>query len=176
MSVRQLADALPVPLTKVQVALQLLKEGGVVRQNRKRELQLAGAVDEGIVRAWADEYRGRDERDRAALERMVFYAQTGFCRWKVLLEHFGEGEGFDRCGRCDNCVNPPLRRLAPTKRRSAVTHAPRPRGPYRPGDYAHVQRYGIGRVIAATAGSVTLEFPDGTRRDFVPQFVRRAEK
>jgi ATP-dependent DNA helicase RecQ len=176
LSVRQLADSLPVPLTKVQVALQLLKDGGVVRQNRRRELQLAGTVDEDTVRAWADEYRGRDERDRAALERMVFYAQTGFCRWKVLLEHFGEGEGFDRCGQCDNCVNPPLRRLTPPRRRTTIARAPRARAPYRPGDYAHVQRYGVGRVIAANASSVTLEFPDGTRRDFVPQYVRRQEK
>ena len=29
------------------------------------------------------------------LERMVFYGQTGHCRWKVLLENFGEAEGFD---------------------------------------------------------------------------------
>jgi len=177
MTIRQLADSLPVALTKVQVALQLLKEGGVARQNRKRELQLAATgIDDDTVRGWADEYRGRDERDRAALERMVFYAQTGFCRWKVLLEHFGEGEGFDRCGRCDNCVSPPLRKLTPPKRRVSTVRAPRPRSPYRPGDYAQVQRYGLGRVIAATASSVTLEFPDGTRRDFVPQFVRRADK
>ncbi|HET9023234.1 MAG TPA: ATP-dependent DNA helicase RecQ [Burkholderiaceae bacterium] len=176
MTARQLANSVPVPLTKVQVALQLLKEGGVVRQNRRRELQLcAGGVDDDTVRTWADEYRDRDERDRAALERMVFYAQTGFCRWKVLLEHFGEGEGFDRCGRCDNCISPPLRRLTPPKRR-LTTRPPPPRTPYRPGDYAQVQRYGLGRVIAANAGSVTLEFPDGTRRDFVPRFVRRAGK
>jgi ATP-dependent DNA helicase RecQ len=107
---------------------------------------------------------------------MVFYAQTGFCRWKVLLEHFGEGEGFDRCGRCDNCVSPPLRRLTPSKKRRSTVRPPRPRTPYRPGDYAHVQRYGLGRVVAATATSVTLEFPDGSRRDFVPQYVRRAGK
>lgn len=178
LNTKQLADALPVALTKVQVALQLLKDGGVVRQNRRRELQLSVAsVDDDAVRKWADEYRGRDERDRAALERMVFYAQTGFCRWKVLLEHFGEGEGFDRCGRCDNCVHPPLRRLTPPKHRAAtVRTVPRSRSPYRPGDYAHVQRYGLGRVVAATATSVTLEFPDGSRRDFVPEYVRRAGK
>lgn len=176
LTAKQFAAALPVPLTKVQVALQLLREGGVVRQNRRRELQLCnGGVDDATARTWADEYRGRDERDRAALERMVFYAQTGFCRWKVLLEHFGEGEGFDRCGRCDNCVSPPLRRLTPPKRRTAA-RPPRPRTPYRPGDYAQVQRYGLGRVVAADAASVTLEFPDGSRRDFVPRFVRRAEK
>jgi ATP-dependent DNA helicase RecQ len=166
-----------VALTKVQVALQLLKDGGVVRQNRRRELQLeASGVDDDTVRKWADEYRGREERDRAALERMVFYAQTGFCRWKVLLEHFGEGEGFDRCGACDNCISPPLRRLAPVKRRPSTARLSRPRSPYRPGDYAHVQRYGLGRVVAATPSSVTLEFPDGSRRDFVPEFVTRAAK
>jgi ATP-dependent DNA helicase RecQ len=177
MSLKQLADSLPVALTKVQVALQLLKDGGVVRQNRRRELQLeTGGVDDDTVRKWAEEYRGREERDRAALERMVFYAQTGFCRWKVLLEHFGEGEGFERCGVCDNCISPPLRRLAPVKRRKSTVRLSRPRGPYRPGDYAHVQRYGLGRVIAATPSSVTLEFPDGSRRNFVPEFVKRAEK
>jgi ATP-dependent DNA helicase RecQ len=177
MTVKQLAESLPVPLTKVQVALQLLKEGGVVRQSRRREVHLApGGIDDDTVRSWADEYRGRDERDRAALERMVFYAQTGFCRWKVLLEHFGEGEGFDKCGRCDNCVSPPLRRLTPPRRRAATVRPPRPRTPYRPGDYAQVQRYGIGRVVTANETSVTLEFPDGTRRDFVPEFVRRADK
>jgi ATP-dependent DNA helicase RecQ len=174
-TVRQLSDTLPIALTKVQVALQLLKDGGAVRANRRRELQLGAPTGDDVVRGWADEYRLRDERDRAALERMIFYAQTGFCRWKVLLEHFGEGEGFDRCGRCDNCVNPPLRRLTPPKRRVTM-RAARQRPAYRPGDYAHVQRYGVGRVVAATAASVTLEFPDGSTRRFVPQFVRRAAK
>ena len=28
------------------------------------------------------------------LERMVFYGQTGRCRWKVLLDNFDESEGF----------------------------------------------------------------------------------
>ncbi len=176
-NVKQLANSLPVALTKVQVALQLLKEGGVVRANRRRELQLGRSnADDATVRQWADEYRGRDERDRAALERMVFYAQTGFCRWKVLLEHFGEGEGFERCGRCDNCVSPPLRQLTPPKRRPNVVRSIRARPPYRPGDMAHVQRYGVGRVVAATSSSVTLEFPDGSTRHFVPQFVRPADK
>ena len=176
LTVRQLADSLPIALTKVQVALQLLKDGGAVSANRRRELQLGKHADDDMVRGWADEYRLRDERDRAALERMVFYAQTGFCRWKVLLEHFGEGDGFERCARCDNCVSPPLRRLTPPKRRAATVRPARPRPPYRPGDYAHVQRYGVGRVIAASTASVTLEFPDGSTRRFVPRFVRLAAK
>ena len=46
----------------------------------------------------------RAKRDREKLERMIFYAQTAFCRWKVLLEYFEGAEDFDRCGTCDNCL------------------------------------------------------------------------
>ena len=34
---------------------------------------------------------------------MVFYGQTGHCRWKVLLENFDEAERLSSCGSCDNC-------------------------------------------------------------------------
>ena len=49
-------------------------------------------------------YRDKRERDKAMLEQMVFYGQTGLCRWKVLQGHFGEDEGFERCNTCDNCL------------------------------------------------------------------------
>jgi superfamily II DNA helicase RecQ len=49
-------------------------------------------------------YRRRSASDRETLERMVFYAQTGQCRWHVLLEHL-EGERALRALRhCDNCL------------------------------------------------------------------------
>jgi len=46
---------------------------------------------------------------QAALEGMVFYAQTGRCRWQVLLAHL-EGEIGERCTTCDNstrCTDTP---------------------------------------------------------------------
>ena len=42
---------------------------------------------------------------------MVAYAVSGFCRWKLLLDYFGEAAGFERCGVCDNCVTPLEERL-----------------------------------------------------------------
>lgn len=46
--------------------------------------------------------------DREKLERMISYAQSGFCRWKLLLDYFGDPvPGFERCCRCDNCLLPP---------------------------------------------------------------------
>ena len=60
---------------------------------------------------------GKPERRRPAerekLERMAAYAQSAVCRWKLLLEYFNEAEGFERCGDCDNCRNPPEERFAP---------------------------------------------------------------
>lgn len=38
------------------------------------------------------------------LTRMVFYGQSGHCKWKVLLDNFGGAAGFGSCGSCDNCV------------------------------------------------------------------------
>jgi ATP-dependent DNA helicase RecQ len=35
---------------------------------------------------------------------MIIYAQTALCRWRVLLEYFGDAVDWDRCGACDTCV------------------------------------------------------------------------
>ena len=58
-----------------------------------------------------DEAQERDraarvEEDRAKLERMIHYAQSASCRWKLLLDYFDEDADFDLCGVCDNCVSP----------------------------------------------------------------------
>ena len=54
----------------------------------------------------SQEYLGRREADRAKLDSMSSYAQSALCRWKLLLQHFGEAECFDACGSCDNCRTP----------------------------------------------------------------------
>ena len=92
---------------RVSVALQLLRDGGLASMNRARAWSLKKGADAGDDRftALAAGYEDKAERDREALERMVFYAQTGFCRWRVLLEYFDEPlpDG-ERCGQCDNCL------------------------------------------------------------------------
>ena len=55
----------------------------------------------------------RRSAEREKLERMAAYAQSAMCRWKLLLDYFGEGADFERCGDCDNCRNPPDERIAP---------------------------------------------------------------
>lgn len=106
-SSKSLAEHLPISKAKVQVGLHLLKQARVIAYNRKREVRLINAINDDAVRDLTQSYRERDDSDRSALEEMEFYARTGYCRWKVLLEHFGESEAFERCGSCDNCIHPP---------------------------------------------------------------------
>ncbi len=170
-----------VPQNKARVALKLLKDAKIVRQKRTMRYQLlVPDIDAARLARLARDYEAKSENDRAMLERMIFYAQTGFCRWRVLLEYFSEELEDERCGSCDNCVDPPERRLAvaiadstqPTPRK------PRARAPRRPvldvGDVVRVPRYGDGQIVARTAEHLDVVFPDGQTRTFLRRFVKRA--
>ena len=144
-------------------------------------------------------YRRKRESDRAMLERMVFYGQTGRCRWKVLLDNFDESEGFESCGTCDNCIRIAAALAAAERERegdgergeadavvarapgavSAAGAASAPAGapgaaslPER-GEIVSVPRYGRGIVDAVDAEGVAVVFPEGSRRVFLAAFVRR---
>ncbi|MCE3262854.1 MAG: RecQ family ATP-dependent helicase [Pseudoduganella sp.] len=92
-----------------QVALKLLKEGGWLKQDRKLQYRLATSAPRPVdLERLAEHYREKQERDRAALAQMVAYAQSGYCRWRMLLDYFGDDTaGIERCGCCDNCRSPP---------------------------------------------------------------------
>ncbi|HTI39598.1 MAG TPA: ATP-dependent DNA helicase RecQ [Vicinamibacterales bacterium] len=103
----------PVPANKVRSILSMMKEQRLVRELRGARFRLLTGDEIPIERleAVAKQYGDRQDADRAKLERMEQYARSATCRWKLLLEYFGESEGFDRCGTCDNCVMPMQERL-----------------------------------------------------------------
>jgi ATP-dependent DNA helicase RecQ len=161
---------------KLKVALKLIKDAGYLRQDRNFRYRLVrDDADPDALVALADEYGKKSESDREKLERMIFYAQTAFCRWKVLLEYFEEAEDFDRCGACDNCIDPPERRLAPKSRRPrwARRIPPARAVAFKQGDRVRVPRYGEGRVQSATAEQVEIVFPNGKKRQFLYAYVER---
>jgi ATP-dependent DNA helicase RecQ len=92
------------PRGKLQVALGLLRRHGVVVQDPDGAVRLAtGAVQPVTLAHMMATYQAKRQQDREALERMVTYAQSGQCRWRLLLDHM-EGEApFERCEHCDNC-------------------------------------------------------------------------
>ena len=167
------------PKGKVQVALRLLRHQRVASQDRAGRLLLQrAALDGNALAALAVAYRDKRESDRAMLEQMVFYGQTGYCRWKVLLAHFHEDDGFERCGTCDNCA-----RMAAEEARQASAPEPpadplrkplpqMPRPTFEPGVAVRVPRYGAGVVSSADAQTVTVTFPNGSTRCFLAAYVK----
>jgi ATP-dependent DNA helicase RecQ len=79
---------------------------GVARAKIRSVLALIRELRTEDVATLARDYAARMEADRGKLERMIQYAQSAACRWKLLLDYFGEESGVERCGVCDNCVVP----------------------------------------------------------------------
>ena len=99
--------------TKARSILSMMKELAVVRELRGAKYRLATReVSSTAIQDVVAEYAARTTGEREKLERMALYAQSARCRWKELLEYFSEGGSFDRCGTCDNCVDPPEARHA----------------------------------------------------------------
>jgi ATP-dependent DNA helicase RecQ len=174
-----LQQALQRPRHKLQVALSLLRRQRIAAQDRQGRLRLLRAgLDDAALAALAATYEDKRAEDQAQLEQMVFYAQSGWCRWKVLLEHLhAVPPGFDRCGHCDNCVRV-ARHLQQMRQEAAApappTVQPAAHAAFAPGETVRVRRYGRGRVTAADTLSVTVQFANGEERCFLPEWVARS--
>ncbi|ACC73905.1 ATP-dependent DNA helicase RecQ [Paraburkholderia phymatum] len=164
---------------KLQVALKIMLDAQLVKRNRARRYGLRDeTVEDDALVAALERYSDLAERDRAALEQIIDYAQTGRCRWRTILEHFGHDEGVERCGTCDNCLDPPhvepvkapstaQGRMMDTARKTLDAQ----RG-FARGQSVRVRKYGTGQVSFATAEQVAVLFPDGTTRTFLTRFVK----
>jgi len=92
------------PLTKLKVLAGLLagegwlaQEDGTLRAIAQGP-EAARTLAEAIAR-----YEAKAGLDRRRLEQMVDYAQSGRCRWRLILEAFDEPAAFERCHACDSC-------------------------------------------------------------------------
>ncbi|HKV08213.1 MAG TPA: ATP-dependent DNA helicase RecQ [Thermoanaerobaculia bacterium] len=165
---------------KVRVVLATMKDLEMVDEPEAGHFRLlrTGLTGDELD-AMARQYEKRAETDRDRLRRMVLYAQTALCRWKAILDYFGEEVDWDRCGRCDSCERPvpepaashaesPSR--AVPKSSDVLTLPPLLGG----GDPASVQAgdtvtlpiFGTGEVKTADERSLVLVFPDGETREF----------
>ena len=153
-----------------------IKEGKLLRQNRKLEYIAASAEPRpGIFDKLAAVYIQKQEHDKQALEQMVAYARSGLCRWKLLLDYFGDAAAFLRCCTCDNCQSPPalaapisLDEFPPAP---AQVPAPAPAPQIAVGSRVRVPRYQIGTVLSVAGDQVTIAFPENTTRTFMAEFV-----
>ncbi len=165
---------------KVQVGLALLRQHRIAKQDREGRIALLRpAVDAATLAALLAGYREKRENDQAMLEGMVAYAQSGRCRWQVLLAHLEQAADIERCRTCDNCLR--MARLqadnatSPRAAEAGATPEAKPATPvFSLQQAVRVRRYGRGRVLQSDAEAITIEFADGSRRSFHPDFVMPA--
>ena len=99
-----LQSALERPRSKLQVALSALRRQRIARQDAKGHVRLLKTMLQAEeVQQLVHSYTERRARDRATLEEMVDYAQSGQCRWQRVLQHFAPEMAHPRCSTCDNC-------------------------------------------------------------------------
>jgi ATP-dependent DNA helicase RecQ len=102
-----------VAATRVRVVVALLKDLGIAKELRGSKIRLARpGVSGGALAEMAEQYRTRTSSDREKLEQMMSYGQSVACRWKLLLDYFGETVDWQRCGTCDTCRNPVVAEVA----------------------------------------------------------------
>lgn len=164
----------------LKVCLKLLKDGKLLRQDRKLGYGLKAATANTPSYAQLEQiYIEKQERDRQSLEQMVAYAQSGFCRWKLLLDYFGDAGGFERCCTCDNCLSPPavsapitLDESSPLGQLMSAEAPPVPM--IAVGSRVRVPRFDIGTVLSVAGDQVTIEFPEHMTKTFMAEFVAPA--
>jgi ATP-dependent DNA helicase RecQ len=178
-----LCAALPdVSDSRIRVTLKLLKEAGLLSQDKRLRIRAGRKkADESSFEILAGAYADKAERDREALEQMVSYSQSGYCRWKLLLEYFGEeDEAFEACGKCDNCHRAAEADAIPAPIEAAEHLAPSsspssPQPPFAVGSRVKVPQHEEGEVIAIAGEMVTIAFPDNAEKTFLASYVEPSD-
>lgn len=180
-----LRGAMPdVPASKVRVVLNMLKEAGIVHEARGAHFELLRRDVPGTeLETLAGQYLTRGEADRMRLERMLQYAQSALCRWKILLEYFGEEAEWERCMTCDNCLNPleatvappkaasePVARKDPERAPAAEAEEQVPR--IRRGQVVRLPEHGEGEVLEVQGDKILVTFPNGEQKLFKKEFAQ----
>ena len=168
-----------VAASKVKVVLNMLKEAGIAHEARAgRYALLRPDVPGTELEQLAAQYEERGQADRMRLERMLQYAQSALCRWKTLLEYFGETVAWEHCGNCDNCLHPPEAIADPPK---AATELPlpgrhrlkaeRPTPKFQKGQVVRLPEHGEGEVLEVQGDKLLVSFPNGEQKLFKKEFA-----
>ena len=172
---------------KLRVGLNLLKDAGALLERRGARFELAESdISADKIAEIAQQYVDRSMDDREKLERMMLYAQSGFCRWNVLSTYFETGETTERCGTCDNCARPLAERLdiqVPEARPSKsdeqkILDGLRGRNDepeVAVGDMVKLPKFGEGQVENVSGDKVEIILPDGERKTFKTEFVEKLD-
>jgi ATP-dependent DNA helicase RecQ len=90
-----------------------------------------------------DVAEGRRVGERQRLDALAAFVETAACRRALLLRHFDENAA-ERCGNCDNCIDPPATVDATEVSRKLLSAA-----------FRTEMRFGIGHLTDVLAGKET---------------------
>jgi superfamily II DNA helicase RecQ len=140
------------------------------------------------IKRIAETYVERGMTDREKLERMMLYASSAFCRWQMLSKYFDSGdEETDKCGFCDNCVDPLAERFDIEKPIDKPSKAEQEKllktlrrknkaSQIAIGDLVELPKLGKAQVEAVSGDKVEVILPDGEHKTFKSEFVSKSDK
>ncbi len=166
-----------VALAKARVVLATMKDLEMVDEPEPGSFRLQrSGLSADELDEMSHSYEQRAELDRDRLRRMVLYAQSALCRWKMISEYFGVDLAEPRCGHCDSCDRPlleppPAREHRPRDAREAeILPLPPIAGvdPARlkPGDVLILPIWGRAEVRSVDGPALVLELAGGEVREF----------
>lgn len=159
---------------KLIVASHLLRLHGFIAADASGRLRPGeAAADPVALASVVHECEQKAVQDRAMLEQMIAYAQSGQCRWRLLLDHLGGAPLTERCNTCDNCLRLARHETQCLPSQANAEHvAPPESSRFAIGQRVRTRRHGQAEVVACDALSVTVLFGNGQTRCFQPQFLR----
>lgn len=166
------ADSAALAAKKARLVAGLLKDAGLLTEARGK-LRPAEASNEKAAAAAVTAYRRRRELERRRFHEVVNYAETGICRVKVLLRHFGR-EDVDPCGLCDNCRKGKEDRARKVARTRSVAHTGAQHRRWSRGDLVSHATWGEGEVKQVWGDKLRVHFPGLGEKVLKAEFVKPA--
>ena len=103
MTLNDVRDRSGLPRQRTEAAAMALADAGGVAVDAEGVVTITGDMTDAVTEA-DKQVRVRRAVERARTETMEAYAHDVGCRWRFLLEYFGE-PAEERCGHCDNDQN-----------------------------------------------------------------------
>ncbi|MFL6202875.1 MAG: RecQ family ATP-dependent DNA helicase [Thermoanaerobaculia bacterium] len=171
---------------KVRVVLPAMKDLGLLEEPEAGSFRLLrSGLEPEELEELGRQYEQRAEADRDRLRRVMLYAQTALCRWKAILDYFGESAAVDwnnrgdKCGVCDNCGRPIAEPVVAHDRLAILPPRSKPEvlplssilgekdpSTLRRGDTLTLPMFGTGEVREVGEENLTVAFSDGEVREF----------
>ncbi|MCU1459377.1 MAG: ATP-dependent helicase, RecQ family [Actinomycetia bacterium] len=130
--------------TLTSAAATALADAGGLTIDADGRVAVSGRLDQAVANA-AETVRRRRAVERTRTDTIEAYAEHVGCRWRFLLEYFGEAAP-ERCGHCDN------------DERDAISTDANVRRPFPRGSRIRHRVFGEGEVVGYVGSWILLMF------------------